>query len=76
MRRWTVATFFPSRSIAIVLRTWSLGSWIFATSFPSASSRTNVSRMRIALPFTLKTLLPPSSSIQESSPIEASFSRI
>src|SRR6476659_7034422 len=75
-RLWTSAIFLPSRSIAIVSRMWSLRSWILATSAPDMSCRMNVSRIRIALPSTLKTLVPCSSSIHESSPIDASFSRI
>ena len=60
----TLATVSPSRSIAILSRTLSLRSWILATSLPFASSSTNVSRMRIALPSTRKTRSPSSSSIQ------------
>ena len=52
------------RSMVILSRTVSFFSWIFESSFPLASSRMNVSRIRAALPFTLKRLLPSSSSIQ------------
>src|SRR4051794_39559299 len=75
-RLCTSAIFLPSRSIAIVSRMWSLRSWILATSAPAMSCRMNVSRRRMALPSTLYTLSPCSSVIHESSPIDASFSRI
>ena len=46
------------------------------SSSPPGVSSTSVSRTRSALPFTLKTRSPPSVSIQKSSPIANSFSRI
>src|SRR3954466_7135518 len=73
---WIVARVRPSRSTSIVSRTRSFFSRIRATSWPSRSSRMKVSRTRSALPSTLYRRSPWSSSIQESSPMEASFSRI
>ena len=46
------------------------------TSSPEARLSFSVSRTRSALPSTLKTRWPSSVSIQKSSPIENSFSRI
>ncbi|MGZ6670434.1 MAG: hypothetical protein ACXVH3_37935, partial [Solirubrobacteraceae bacterium] len=50
---WTVASFRPSRSTFIVSRARSFFSWMLATSQPSRSFRTKVSRTRSALPSTL-----------------------
>jgi hypothetical protein len=61
---FTVATVLPSRSISILSRTLSFFSWIVNTSSPLGVSRTSVSRIRSALPFTLKARSPPSVSIQ------------
>ena len=71
-----VATVSPSRSIFIVSRMWSFFSWILKSSWPEGASRTKVSRSRSALPLTLNARSPCSVSIQKSSPIENSFSRI
>ena len=71
----TVAS-VPPHSIFILSRTVSLRSWILASSPPALSSRMKVSRKRIALPLTLYTFSPCSFSIQKSSPMASSFSRI
>ena len=73
---FTVATVSPPRSTSILSRTLSFFSWIENSSSPSGLSRTSVSRMRTALPLTLKARSPSSVSIQESSPTANSFSRI
>ena len=73
---WTVATVSPSRSIFIVSRIESFFSWILRSSSPDGASSTKVSRTRSALPLTLKARCPSSVSIQKSSPIANSFSRI
>src|SRR4051794_14846149 len=75
-RRLCTVAFVGPRSIVILSRTLSAFSWILETSLPWASSRMNVSRIRAALPLTLKTRLPFSSSIQKSSPMAMIFWRI
>ena len=72
----TVATVCPPRSTSILSRTLSFFSWIVNSSSPEGLSITSVSRTRSALPLTLNARSPPSVSIQKSSPIENSFSRI
>jgi hypothetical protein len=72
----TVATVLPPRSTSIRSRTLSFFSWIVSSSSPERLSSTSVSRIRSALPFTLKARSPPSVSIQKSSPTENIFSRI
>ena len=74
---FTIAIRLPSASsISIESRIRATRSWIFASSWPSASSKINVLRSRSALPFTLYARCPPSVSIQKSSPIDIAAARI
>ena len=66
----------PSTSILKLSRKVGFLSLMRPASTPEAFSRTHLSRTRAAIPLTLKTLSPTSFSIQYSSPIAMSFSRI
>ena len=72
----SVIVLIPLAALAWEAHKGGLSGFWDAISSPEAVSSTNVSRTRSALPSTLKARSPLSVSIQKSSPIEKTFSRI